>query len=128
MANSTSLNSSISTTVDNISVTGHASVSQNTTSSNAVAGNTNVTSSAWTSISLGSLSNVLSMWIWNDNTTYTASVITVATGSAGQNVISILNPGHASLIGWSGSLAGVYAKITSGTGIDGTLQIVAQQA
>lgn len=127
MANQISLQSSINTTVNNINVSGRASVSQTTVSPNAIAQTLDVTSSVWTAISLGELDNVMALWVQNDNTTGTASVITIATGSAGQNVLSVLSSGHASLIAWSGSLNGLYAKITSGS-IDGRLQVVAQQA
>jgi hypothetical protein len=125
--NNITINTSMASTVDNITIRGAASVTQTTTSSNAIASSTNVTSSAWTQLSLGSLANVAAIWIQNDNTVYTASVIAVGTGSAGQNTVSILPPGYSSVLSWSGSLGGLYAKVLSGDK-DGVIQLIAQQS
>ena len=88
MANSLSINQTVASTVDGVRTTLTSATIQYTTSSNFIAGGQDVGSAGWTALSLGSLTNVLGLTVLNDNTgPYTASVITVATGSGGGNKI-----------------------------------------
>lgn len=128
MANTIQAQTSMASIVDSIRVTGTSNVTQNTTSSNAIAASTTVNNSTWTNVSLDGLTDVITLWIQNDNTNYSSSVITVASGSAGQNVLTHLPSGFASLISWNGALSGLYAKITSGDDATGVVQMIAQQS
>ena len=117
MANSISLNQSVTTTIDGNRSTLSSNINQDTTSSNFVNAEQDIGSAAWTQLTLGTLSNVLALSIQNDDTVYTASVITIATGSAGGNIIAILPPGWPQFTSWGGlPLNGLYAKVTSGYG------------
>ena len=127
MANNINVQVSMQSNVDNFSATVRTQVSQNTTSSNAYGGSTDVTSSAWTALSLGSLDDVRYFTAWNDNTVYSSSIIAVATGSGGGNLIGILKPGDGLAMPWSGSLVSLYAKVLSGD-INGVVQYVVQQS
>lgn len=118
MANSLSINQSVSSVIDGVRTTLSSNTTQNTTSSNFIAGGQDVGSAGWTSLSLGSLTNVLGLTVLNDNTgQYTASVVTIATGSAGLNIIGYLYPGGQLTTQWSGSLSGLYAMVTSGVNL-----------
>ena len=98
-------------------------------SSNAIQSNVTLQTGSWTSISLGTLTNVAYLSFYNDNTVNTASVITLATGSTGGNIISIIQPGMPALVAWSGSMNGLYGSVASGSvGAVGVLQYYAQQA
>jgi hypothetical protein len=83
-------------------------------SSNAIQQSSLLTGSGWTPLSLGQCQNVVGISIWNDNTIYSASVVLLATGSAGGNLISVIQPGQAAAIPWSGSLGGLYASAIAG--------------
>lgn len=128
MANSITLTSGMTSVVDNIRVSGQTNLTANTTSSNAIAASTTVNNSTWTALSLDGLTDVAALWVQNDNTQYSSSVVTVATGSAGQNVLTILPSGYASLIAWSGPLSSLYGKITGGSDTSGVVQMIAQQS
>ena len=127
--NTLTLKSTIASKVDNMTLGGSVSTYTNTSSSNAIATTFTVNNATWTTMSITPLNDVLAVWVQNDNTTYSASVITVATGSAAVTPLSILTPGYASLICWSGSMGpALYAKVTSGLGTTGSLQFVAAQS
>ena len=134
MANTYVASQTVTTTIDGVRSSLSTNNTTYVTSSNFIVGGQAVTASAWTSLSLGSLTDVIGLSIYNDNTLNTASVITVATGSAGQNVLGILIPGAQSTIAWSGSISGLYAKVTGGypfgasTPNNGTVQWIAQQS
>jgi len=129
MANSISITTAMTSTVDNISVRGNASVNAVTTSSNAVAASVTVNNSTWTALSLGSLANVTAVWLQNDNSVYSSSVVSIGSGSAGQNTLTVMPSGYTSVISWSGSLgSNLYGKIVGGTDATGVVQIIAQQA
>jgi hypothetical protein len=129
MANSISVQTSMTSTVDGFTLSKASSLSANTTSSNAIGQTLSVTSSVWTQLSLGILTDVTNIYVWNDNTVNTASVVSVATGSTGGNVIAVLQPGAAASIPWSGSFNGLYAKVvTAAPAINGTVQYIAQQS
>jgi hypothetical protein len=134
MANSISINQSVNSTVDNVRTTLASNQNLQTTSSNFIAGTQTIGSVAWTALSLGSLTDIILYSVVNDDTQYSASVITIATGSTGGNTQAILNPGTQTVTPWSGSLAGLYAKVTGGwpTGVatptSGSVQWLAQQS
>ena len=132
MANSLSTQITVTSTVDGVRTVLSSNNNTNTTSSNFIAGTQQVTSSLYTPISLGSLTDVLSITVINDNTVNTASVIQVTGSVAG--VGTILVPGAQAVLPWSGSLAGLGAKVIGGwpvgtaTPKDGTVQWSAQQS
>ena len=134
MANSVSINQSVTSIVDGVRTTLSSNTNQSTTSSNFIAGGQAVTASVWTAISLGSLTDVIILTVVNDNSDNTASVITFATGAAGQNPLATLSPGNQAIIPWSGSLPSLYAKVVGGypTGTpkpnDGDVQWLVQQS
>ena len=132
MANSLTFNTSVNAQVDALGFTANKGVSVGITSSNAIQQSVTLSTSSYTQISLGNLTNVRALWFWNDNTVYTGSVISVATGSTGANQIALMNPGDAAVIPWSGSFNSLYAEVVngaSGNGVtQGVIQYVAVQA
>ena len=134
MSNSISVQLTTTNTIDNIRNVISNNQSLATTSSNVLVASQAVTSSAWTQLSLGSLTDIINVTLWADNTNYTSSTIAIASGSAGQNVFTILIPDSAATIPWSGSLGGLYAKVVSGypvgtaTPPNGVVQYSVQQS
>ena len=133
MANSISVQATVTNTVDNIRNVISSNAVTNTTSSNVIVESSAVTASAWTQLSLDTLADVIALTIWNDNVVNTASVVAVATGSGGQNLLTVLAPNAQAIIPWSGSLAGLYAKVVggyqgAGGAINGVVQYSAQQS
>jgi|ERR1035437_4107238 hypothetical protein len=130
MANNFNSSVFVTSRVDGLTIqSSNTSVNVNTTSSNAIGGTAASTGSVWTQQSLTPLTDVLSIWLYNDNTVFTASIISVATGSSGGNVLTILQPGFSAVIPWSGSLSGLYHKVVSSApNTVGTLQFIAQQS
>ena len=59
----------------------------------------NITGSAWYACKTGSLSNTKVAYFYNNDN---SASITIATGSAGQNVLGILTPGDSMLFRWNG--------------------------
>ncbi len=110
---------------------GTFSISKNGTlsvsSSNAIQQNVTLQTGSWTSISLGNLTDVAYLSLFNDNALYTASVISLATGSNGSGKLATIQPGLSALIAWSGSLT-LYGSVNSGSGPVGILQYYAQQS
>lgn len=120
MANSLSANASLSAIVDQFTLAGNAAVATQTTGSNGIGISVTIaTGGSWQSIDVSELSDFRYGWFYNDTTG--SSIITVATGSAGQNILCKLQPGDTSLVSWSGSIASLYAKTT---GPDTILQCV----
>ena len=120
--NTLNFSSNYNARIDNLNLGGSATSAIQISSSNGLADSTTVTSSAYTQLTLGSLTDVRGLWVLNDNATYSSSFITIASGSTGQNVLTVLGSGDAALIPWSGSLNGLYAKITSGANTNGVIQ------
>lgn len=131
MANTLNYTTNISAQVDALGFSANKSVNLGITSSNAIQQSVTIPTSSFTQISLGSLTNVRALWFWNDNVTFTSSVITVSTGSSGGNQLAVLQPGDSAMIPWSGSLNGLYANVingASGNGITtGIIQYLAVQ-
>src|ERR1035437_6735260 len=91
MADNFNSNTYVTSRVDGLIIqSSNTSVNVNTTSSNAIGGTAASTGSGWTQQSLTPLTDVLSIWLYNDNTVLSASIISVATGSTGGNVLTIL--------------------------------------
>jgi hypothetical protein len=120
--NSLTYTTNFSARIDNLSLGGTATTSTNISSSNGLADSQAVTSSAWTALTIAGPTDIRAFWLFNDNATYSSSYVSVATGSAGQGVFTILKSGDSTIIPWSGSYPGLYAKIVSGTDINGTVQ------
>jgi hypothetical protein len=118
MANQLTANASLSAIVDQFTLAGSAAINTSTTGSNGIGLSINVTN-AWTAVDISELSDFRYGWFYNDTTG--SAIITVATGSTGQNVLCKLQPGDASLVSWSGSLASIYVKSLPE---DSTLQCV----
>lgn len=108
MANSLTANAALSAVVDQFTLAGNANVASGMSGSNGVGLSIGVTTGGWTSIDISELSDFRYGWFYNDTTG--SAVVTIASGSAGQNILTKLNPGDASLIAWSGSLASLYVK------------------
>ncbi len=128
MASSLNFSTTFNSRVDALTLGGGSSTNLTTTSSNAVGETTTLNPSTYTQLSLGSLTDVCALYLYNDNTVYSASVILVSTGSLGQNHIAKLSPGQSAVIPWSGSLSGLYAKSVSATDLAAVIQHIAQQA
>ena len=129
MAYTLNINSIASATIDAGAFSIGKNASIQVSSSNAIQSNVSLQTGSWTAISLGTLSNVAYISLYNDNTVNTASIIQVATGSTGGNVIATIQPGLPALIAWSGSLNGLYGTVTGASqGNVGVLQYYAQQA
>lgn len=132
MPNSLSIVTTVTSVVDGARTTLNSSNNLNTTSSNFISGTQQMTSSAATNISLGSLTDVLAVTVINDNSVNTASVIQV-TGSVG-GIGAVLIPGSQAVLPWSGSLGGLSGKVIGGyppgtaTPANGTVQWSAQQS
>ena len=112
--NSISLNQTVTSTIDGVRTVVNSNVVQNTSSSNFIVGGQDVGSAAWVALSVGSLTDVIGITVKNDDSVYSSSIVTVATGSAGQNVIGYVYPGGQMTTMWSGSVASLYAKVTGG--------------
>ena len=127
-------NITVNSVIDSETKSIGGSFTQNLVSNSSCGETQDIGSSGWTALSSVALPNILGITIFNDNLSnnYTASVIQVATGSAGQNPISVLLPGAYGFIPWSGSLNGLYAKVIGGvavaTPVSGTLQWMATPA
>jgi len=115
MANTLNSSVSMTSTVDGARVSSNApSITATPTSSNCIYSTMAVTSSAWTQVSLGSLTDVLQCYLYNDNTVYSQSLIQISGSGAGGSanpVGTILYPGYSTLLSWSGSLSGLWAKV-----------------
>jgi hypothetical protein len=121
--NSLTYSTNFSARNDNLSLGGTATTTTNLSSSNGLADSQTVTSSAWTQLTTAGPTDVRAIWLFNDNATYSSSFISIATGSAGQGVFTILKSGDSAIIPWSGSYPGLYAKIVpGGTDINGVVQ------
>lgn len=120
-----SIATSIGATTGVVTVGGNKSINYDATSSLPIEVPTTVNNSTWTNISLDGLTEVYALWLYNDDTEYSSSVITVSTGSLGQNVLTQIPSGGTSLISWSGSLATLYGKITGGDDTTGTITMIA---
>lgn len=110
-------NSTFLSNVNGASYTVTSNTTLQTTSSNYLGGSEQITSSVWTNISFGGFSDLIGITLVNDPTTTSASVVAIASGSAGQGVFATLVPGMSANIGWSGSYNngnGVYAKVVGG--------------
>ena len=121
--NSLQFGSNFSARIDNLTLGGSSNSTLQISGSDGIAGSETVNNSTWTQLTLG-LSNVRALWMWNDNTVNSSSVITVASGSAGAgNPFAMLSSGDSALIPWSGStMLGIYAKIVGGTDTTGVVQ------
>ena len=139
MANSLTLNSTVTSVIDGVRTSVANNQSTQTSSSNFLAGSQNVTSSAWTNISFTQMTDVLAVTVVHDNTQYSQSVIQVASGSNGQTPIAVLTPGVQAVIPWSGSLNTISAKVVGSyaggqfstvvvQNGNGTIQFLAQQS
>ena len=120
--NSLNYATSFSARIDNLTLGGTATTSTNISSSNGLADSQAVTASVWTQLTTAGPADIRAIWLFNDNLTNSSSYVSVATGSAGQGVFTILKSGDSAIIPWSGSYPGLYAKIVSGTDINGTVQ------
>ena len=130
MANTLNYSTNLNAQIDALGFSANKSVSLAITSSNAIQQSVTVNTSSYGAISLGSLSNVRAVWLWNDNSNYSASVISVATGSTGGNQIAILQPGDVAVFPWSGSYNSLYAEVINGatSGVTtGVIQYIAVQ-
>ena len=139
MANTLSTNASITSVVDSVRTTVSTNTNLQPSSSNFIAGNAVVTSSAWTNVTLGTLSDCIQLTVLSDSTVYSQSVITIASGSNGASVQGTLTPGSILVMPWSGSLTTISAKVvgnyTNNTGSPtvvqqglGSIQFLAQQS
>ena len=111
------LGGNINSSVNGANYSVSSIVSLQTSSSTYLGGAEPVTSSAWTNITFGGFPNLLGIYLQNDATIYSASVISVASASNGAGVFAILPPGAAAVIPWSGSYNGnngVYAEVVGG--------------
>lgn len=114
---SITLGSTFTSTVNNSSYNG--SFSTQLSSSNWIGGYETIGNS-WTNLSFnsGSLSSPLSYTVQNVTTTYSSSIIAVATGSAGQGVFTYLFPGQSIVVAWSGSVynnnQGIFVSVAGG--------------
>ena len=132
--NSISIQSTVTSQVDGVRTVVSSNQNLNTSSSNFIAGSEGLTNGGWTAIPTSSLADVQVITILNDNSQYSASVISFATDNAGTNVIARILPGGQATIPWSGSLAGLYGKVTSAyplyvaTQTNGTCQFLLQQS
>lgn len=128
MAYTVNINSATSAQIDAQPYGLSKSATLTVTSSNAIQQTVStINAGGWTQLSLGNIINPALITAWNDNTINSSSVITIATGSAGQNIIGFIPSGLPLEIPWSGSLGGLYAKITSGTDSTGSVQYYIQQ-
>ena len=133
MANSISTNSTVTSVIDGVRTTLSSNTSATTTSSNFIAGGQNVVSANATPLSVGTLADVAILTVLNDNSVFSASVISI-TGSAAIDVGTILLPGYQATIPWSGSMPAISAKVVGGwprgvaTPADGTVQWLVQQS
>lgn len=113
MSNYVSQQITVTSTVDGVRTVMSSNTNTQTSSSNFLAGSQQVTSSAWTNLSLSQLSDVIALTITNDNTQFSQSVVQVASGSNGQSIIATVIPGGQAVIPWSGSLSTVSAKVVA---------------
>jgi hypothetical protein len=130
MSNSISVQLNTTSRVDNVTSTLGSSVTAQLTSSNVIIQSVGVTNSGWTQLTLGSLTDVRNLFIWNDNTNLTGSYITIATGSSGGNPLTILAPGDGANIPWSGSFNGLYGRVVASSSLagNGLIQYQATQS
>lgn len=128
MANSISIQTSIQSVVDGFRLSGTANSNGATTSSNAIGETINVYGNAWTAVSLGALTDVTALWAFNDNTTISQSVIQLSGSGGGMPIGTILPLGASTLLSWSGSISGLWAKAVSGATTTASLQFIAQQS
>ena len=126
--NSLTYTTNFSARIDNLSLGGTATTTTNISSSNGLSYSQAVTSSAWTSLTIAGPTDIRAMWLFNDNAVNSSSYVSVATGSAGQGVFTILKSGDSAIIPWSGSYPGLYAKLVSGGDINGVVQYAVVQS
>lgn len=128
MASSFNANSSINSTVDSLRLSLSSNVNTTTTSSNALGETLTVYGNTWTSIGLTGLTNVAVLYVLNDNTVNTASIIQISGSTITNPVGTILQPGQGTSLFWSGSIGNVFASVVNGSTLTGSLQYIAQQA
>ena len=134
MSNTLNMQTTYTATAD--SVRSVLTNNQNTqcSSSNFTAGSKTLGNAAWTLITdFSTLTDVAGFAVLNDNATnYTASIISIATGSSGGSTVAVLIPGALATIPWSGSHNGLYGRVTGGYGVaiqpSGSVQFLAQQS
>src|ERR1041385_2065275 len=133
--NTLNIQTTMTSTVDNVRTVVSSNRNTPCSSSNFTAGSKTLGSAGWGLINdFSTLTDVAGFTILNDDDTqYSASVIKIATGSSGGNVIAVLIPGAAATIPWSGSHNGIYGKVTGGyagvaTPASGSVQYLAQQS
>src|ERR1043166_8165007 len=81
-------------------------------SSNVSNNTTTVLTGSWQQLPTSSLANVRYM---NFDSLSSQGTIQLATGSAGGNILAILQAGDVAVIPWSGSLNALYAQTVSGS-------------
>ena len=132
--NTLNIQTTLTSTVDNVRSVVSANQNTQCSSSNFTVGSKTIGSAGWVLISdFSTLTDVAGFCILNDNATaYTASIISIATGSAGGSSVAVLIPGAMATIPWSGSHNGIYGKVTGGYGVatptSGSVQFLAQQS
>ena len=119
MANSLAVQTSIFAQLDKFNLGGNSSVNIALTGNNGIGASQEATTGAWTQLNTSLLSDLRAAWFYND--TVLTGVITIASGSNGEHVLTVLNPGESSLIAWSGSIGSLYVKAT---GVDSLVQYV----
>ena len=112
MANTWTLNGSVTLNSLNSKLVGPINQAITINGSNGVWQSQNVTTGSWIGLDTGSLTDLRYAWFTN---TDVSSSILIATGSAGQNQIAIIQPSDDYLLPWSGSLP-LYAKAIGSNG------------
>jgi hypothetical protein len=138
--NQLSTNANITSVVDGVRTTVSTNINTQTSSSNFIAGNAVVTGSAWTAVSLGTLTDTIQLAVFNDPTNFSQSVIQISASNGANPVGAILIPGAIAILPWSGSLTSIAARVVgsyppfvSGSGASnqfgqGNVQFLAQQS
>ena len=137
MANTISTQISTTSTIDNVRVGGSSNTVTTLVNNNYTAGNTYPISGSYTAITYPT--DVLNIWISNDNSVYTASIIKISgsgTPALSNPIGAKLIPGTSVNIPWSGSIASLSAQVCgtysasagTGTALTGSLQYVIQSS
>jgi len=135
--NSISVNTSVTTQVDDARNTLSTNTLTNVSSSNYVASSTTLTGSSWTSISVGSCADVSLLTIINNDNVYSQSLIAISGSANGYPMGGMIYPGFQYTTNWSGSITlagrviGSYAPAVSGTFVQqglGVIEVIAQQS
>lgn len=111
MANTFTLNGSATLTLDSARVVGNMSNALSLSGSNGAFVSQNISTSSWSGLDTSSLSDFRYGWFYNNNDT---ASITIATSSAGANVLINLQPYDVAVLSWSGSVLPLFAKASSG--------------